>query len=284
MPKGEGPHPAVVLVHGSGPNDRDETIGPNKPFRDIAHGLASRGIAVLRYDKRTRVHGQRILQLGTAFTVKEESVDDAVAAVELLKETERIDSDRVYVLGHSLGGMVIPRIAAEKPGARGYIILAGATRPLEDLMLEQVTYIAELDGEISEEEKEGIREIEKGIEKIRALDPEKPKGTRKDLLGALPPYWLDLRGYDPAEQAKAMEEPILILQGERDYQVTLVDFDNWKKAVGEKENVTLKSYPALNHLFMAGKGKSKPAEYQIPANVSEEVILDVTAFVGTSTK
>ena len=136
LPKGNGPFAAVVLVHGSGPNDRDETIGPNKPFKDLAWGLASQGIAVLRYDKRTKVYPEKMAALKT-LTVKEETIDDAVAAVELLRQTPNIDPQRVFVLGHSLGGYLAPRIAQADTDLAGLIILAGAARPLEDLMLEQ---------------------------------------------------------------------------------------------------------------------------------------------------
>jgi dienelactone hydrolase len=93
----------------SGPNDRDETIGPNKPFQDLAWGLASQGIAVLRYDKRTRVYPAQFVALPNA-TVKEETIDDALAAVALLRNTPNIDQHRIFVLGHSLGGMLVPRI------------------------------------------------------------------------------------------------------------------------------------------------------------------------------
>ncbi|MDI6863441.1 MAG: DUF3887 domain-containing protein, partial [Pseudothermotoga sp.] len=111
LPEGEGPFPAVVLVHGSGPNDRDETIGPNKPFKDIAWGLASRGIAVLRYDKRTKVYPEECARMVDTFTINDETVDDAVNALNLLKKFEKIDEKAIFVLGHSLGATMAPRIA-----------------------------------------------------------------------------------------------------------------------------------------------------------------------------
>ena len=146
MPKGSGPFPGLVLVHGSGPNDRDETLGPNKPFKDLAWGLATRGIAVLRYDKRSKVYGKKIVadpKLEATVTVKEETIDDAVAAAALLQKTPGIDPKRVFVLGHSLGGYLMPRIAlAAKPlHLAGFISMAGLTRPLDDTILRQMTYL-----------------------------------------------------------------------------------------------------------------------------------------------
>src|SRR3569832_1172794 len=130
IPVGAGPFPAVVLVHGSGPHDRDETVGPNKPFKDLAWGLASRGVAVLRYEKRTKQYGAKLVSV-PYLTVKEEVVDDALAAVALLRKTEGIDAKRIFVLGHSLGGMLLPRIGLLDQNIGGLIALAGATRALE---------------------------------------------------------------------------------------------------------------------------------------------------------
>jgi len=99
IPRAAGPHPAVVLVHGSGPADRDETVGVLKPFRDLAWGLASMGTAVLRYEKRTRVHGARMLQDIPRLTVKEEVIDDAIAAVAFLRGVQGLDPERLFVIG-----------------------------------------------------------------------------------------------------------------------------------------------------------------------------------------
>ena len=125
LPVGKGPFPAVVLVHGSGPNDRDETIGPNKPFRDLAWGLATQGVAALRYDKRSKVHAGKMAAL-ESMTVDDEVIADAVAAVRLLRQTDEVDPDRVFVIGHSLGGHLAPRVAAEADGVAGVVILSGA--------------------------------------------------------------------------------------------------------------------------------------------------------------
>jgi len=279
LPVGEGPFPGLVLVHGSGPNDRDETLGPISPFKDLAWGLASRGIAVLRYDKRTLVYGEEIAAGGGDITVKEEVVDDAAAAVELLRSTPGIDAANVFVLGHSLGGTLVPRIAAASPEARGFVILAGAARPLEDLLLEQTEYIVLLDGEITSGEEELLEQVREAVEKVKGPDLTPDTPASELPLGTRGRYWLDLRGYHPAEEARNISRPPLVLQGERDYQVSMEDFALWQAALSGMPNVTLKTYPDLNHLFITGTGRSTPAEYQVPGHVSREVVEDIAAFI-----
>ncbi|MGA2796386.1 MAG: alpha/beta fold hydrolase [Thermoguttaceae bacterium] len=279
LPKGDGPFPAVILVHGSGPQDRDETIGPNKPFRDLAHGLASRGIAVLRYEKRTKEHQIMMAMMTSNITVKEETVDDVVSAVEALASQDMIDSKRIVVLGHSLGGMLIPRIAQAQDKISGFISLAGSTRPLEDLVLEQTRYIMSQDGKLNEEAQKKIKELERQVADIKSPDlSEKNPGAL--LLGGPAKYWLDLRGYEPAKEAVKLRQPMLILQGERDYQTTMENFANWKNALGSRKDVSFITYPNLNHLFIEGKGKSLPEEYSIPGNVAKAVIDDIVKWIA----
>jgi hypothetical protein len=278
LPIGPGPFPAVVLVHGSGPNDRDSSFGPNKPFRDLAEGLASRGIAVLRYDKRTRVHAARVAPL-LDFTVKEEVVDDAVAAARKMRETAGIRADRVFVLGHSLGGMLAPRIAAADPSIAGLILMAAAVKPLEQSIVDQMRYLALVDGKISAEEQASLDAVTKLAADVRALKPSDPPIVSPPF-SAPASYWLDLRGYDPPAAASLLKQPMLVLQGARDYQVTMDDFAAWQRALGSRANVQLKSYPALNHLFMAGSGPSSPAEYQRPGHVDETVVREIAAWIS----
>ena len=280
LPKGTGPFAAVVLVHGSGPNDRDETIGPNRPFRDLAWGLASRGIAVLRYEKRTKEHPLKLVLLRNSLTVKQETIDDALAAVALVRKTERIDPKRVFVLGHSLGGMLVPRIGRLDPQITGFIVFAGSTRPLEDIVLDQLNYIFSLDGRVSEAEQPKLDKVKQQVARVK--DPKLSASTPAgDLpLGIPAAYWLDLRGYDPPKEARKLKQPMLILQGERDYQVTMEDFRAWKEALSSRKDVVLKSYPKCNHLFVEGQGKSTPAEYQKPGHVAEEAIKEIADWIG----
>jgi dienelactone hydrolase len=280
VPVEEGSWPAVVLVHGSGPNDRDETVGANKPFKDLATGLASRGIAVLRYDKRTLVHRAKVAALKD-FTVKQEVIDDALEAVKAVRAQPGIDTKRVFVLGHSLGGMLIPRIGAADPALAGLIVLAGAARPLEEAIVAQTRYLTRVDGTISTEEQRAIEQATAIASSVRALKTEEATSGRV-ISGAPASYWLDLRGYDPASEATRVKTPMLILQGERDFQVTMEDFARWKAALGSRRDVTFRSYPSLNHLFIAGTGPSLPAEYQVPGHVAEEIIRDIATWIVTS--
>jgi dienelactone hydrolase len=278
LPRADAPVPALVLVHGSGPNDRDETIGPNKVFKDIAWGLASRGIAVLRYEKRTRQYPERTAAAARDFTVDEEVVEDAVHALRLLASDAAIDPDRLFVLGHSLGGTLVPRIAAAAPELTGCILLAGASRPLQELIVEQVEYLASLEGAPSADQSPELQRIRREAAKV---DDPALAGYPPDeaILGAYPAYWLDLRSYNPVEAALRVEKPLLFMQGGRDYQVTEADFEGWKGAFAGTANATFRLYPDLNHLFMSGRGRSTPAEYEKAGHVSRSVIDDIAAWI-----
>jgi uncharacterized protein len=277
LPRSPVPVPGVVIVHGSGPVDRDGTVGAVKPYRDLAVGLASAGVAVLRYDKRTFVHGARVASIPNP-TVKEETIDDAVAAAALLRSTNGVDGKRVFVLGHSMGAMLIPRIAKAYLPAAGFVMMAAPARPLEDLVLEQVRYLASLHGVMSDAEKAQVDAIRRAVDKIK--DPSLAPTTPADeLLGVPASYWLDLRGYDPVAAAQQLHTRMLILHGGRDYQVTRTDFERWRAAFSTTTGVTLKLYPDLNHLFVAGTGTSSPAEYTKPGRVADYVIHDIAAWI-----
>ncbi len=279
VPNGSGPFPAVVLVHGSGPNNRDEGGGPSAPFKDLAWGLASRGIAVLRYDKRTLVYKERIAESGGMITVEEETLDDAVAAVDLLLRTPEADPTRVFVLGHSLGGMLIPRIAAACPQARGFIVLAGPARPFEDLIYEQTEYILGLDGETDSRDQMNLMGLRQAVSRVK--DPGLSTETPGSMLplGGSGKWWISVRDIRPAQEARAMTRPLLVLQGERDYQVTMEDFAIWREELAGMPNAALISYPDLNHLFFTGTGKSTPQEYGQPGHVSAQAVEDIGRFI-----
>lgn len=275
MPAGEGPFPGVVLVHGSGPQDRDETIGGFRPFQDLAQGLASRGIAVLRYDKRTKVYRDELAGRRD-ITVREEVVDDALEAVRLLRATEGIDRRRVFVAGHSLGGILAPRLGTLDSSLAGIVLLAAPSRPMSEVVRDQARSLLASGVPEARDKAAGILEEADALKNVYAGKPGPASGT---ILGAPVSYWLDLKSYDAVKDARSLRMPILVLQGERDYQVTMADFAGWKKAVAGRAGVTLKSYPALNHLFAPGEGRSTPDEYQKSGHVAAEVVEDIAVFV-----
>jgi hypothetical protein len=257
-----GRMPLVVLVHGSGPHDRDETIGPNKPFRDLAYGLASAGIATLRYEKRTHAFRDKMDPLKT--TVEEEVIADAVAAVRFARSLDEIDPNQVFLLGHSLGGSLAPFIAQRVPETRGIILLAAAGRPLDEMILEQTRFQMQRQGLTQEAINDQIDEIKKSFERIRT---KQAKDTER-VLGAPAPYWRDLLGRNQLETLKGLGQPILILQGGKDVQVRKADYDLLNSTVKAEAHW----FPDLNHLFMAVEGDPTGSEYGRAGKVSDEVI------------
>lgn len=272
--------PCIVLVHGSGPQDRDETIGPNKPFRDLAWLLAARGIATLRYDKRTRVYGKDFVPEGREADYDTEVVDDARAAIDLARRLPGVDADSVYLLGHSLGGMLTPRIALRSEGAlAGVILLAAPARPFEDLLLEQVAYLNSLAP--SAEGRRQETELKRQVANVKRLGTTAFCDTIALPLGLPRSYWVDALACHPVEEAARLTCPLLVLQGERDYQVTMHDFGLWRAGLLRQRNAVCKSYPRLNHLLQEGTGKATPDEYQQSSPVPAYVADDLARFIRT---
>jgi dienelactone hydrolase len=277
-PKGIGPFPAVVLVSGSGPHDRDETIGPNLPFRDLGWGLASREIGTLRYEKRTFAHQAKMAARPDEVDIDQEYVEDACAAVALLRQTEAIDPKRIFVLGHSQGGQMLPRIAQRCPEVAGVIGLAASIRPLEEVILEQTEYLLSLQGPLDQAGRAKLDELRQIAARVK--DPKLSASTpSKDLMGLPARYWLSMRSYDAGKTAAAIPQPMLWLQGGRDYQVTTTDLELWKKALAGKPRASFKLYPELNHLFIEGTGKSTPAEYEKAGHVTAKVLEDIATWI-----
>ncbi len=265
-------HPAVILVHGSGPNDRDETVEAVKPFRDLATGLASRGILVMTYDKRTLVYGERFAADET-YTLNEETVEDALLAIEFITARPDVDPNRVFVIGHSLGGMAAPRIASRTDKLAGLVMLAGAARPLEDILLEQLTFQDSLATANGGNSPIDLALITGQIAQVKSSELTDSTPTTSLPLGVCASYWLDLRGYEPASVAIGCGIPMLILQGESDLQVSMIDFGIWKDKLADREDVTCKSYPTLGHLFTVNGSDTS-------IHVEEVVIADVADWIS----
>lgn len=264
IPVGRGPFPGAVLVHGSGPNDRDETIGPNKPFKDLAEGLASHGIAVLRYDKRTFQYASK---LSSTISLDDEVVLDAIAAVSVMRARPEIDGARVFVIGHSLGALLAPEIGVRSGKVAGVILLAPPGRPPWDLILSQMRFAGAPSADIADVERKA--ELLKG----RNLGEEK-------LFGSPQSYWLDWAGRDGVSMAKTLGRPVLVLRGDRDFQILEEDIETWRKGLADTPHVEIASMPSLNHLFIAGAGKPNAAEYNVPGHVDVKVVEKLGSFIS----
>lgn len=269
--------PLVIFVHGSGPNDRDETIGPNKPFRDLAQGLSQKGIAGLRYDKRTYAYQFNMKPRSDSMTLYYETIADALDAVRKSKQFTFIDTNRIFIVGHSLGASYAPEIARLAPAIKGLVMLAGTSRPYYELLPGQIQYMASLDDSISTQEQMQITSVNWMVDKIRELTPDSK--SKAMYLGASNIYWNSVKEYNQAKTARKLTIPMLIMNGERDYQVNIGELDLWKKALLTRQNVTFKTYPKLTHLFMEGEGKPDPKEYDKPNHVPQYVIDDIADFI-----
>gem|GEM_PF-3533982 len=279
LPKGKGPFPAVVLVSGSGPNDQDETIGPNHPFLDIALGLATRGIASLRYDKRTLDY-PKIIDPRT-FTPTEEYVPDALAAIKLLEHEPAIDPHLIFVLGHSQGGTYAPLIAKDAPNLAGVVLLAAGAETLGHALLRQVRYLATLPGAVGAQAKAELPEatqIASEIGNVAQLEKDSPATV---LFGGVgPAYYLSELRYNEVATVRSFRQPLLVLQGDRDYQVTVAnDLDVWLAGLKGRKGVTVVQFPYADHLFLDGTGPPTPLEYNKPGHVDPKVVATIATWV-----
>lgn len=276
-PKGATNFPMVVLVHGSGPSDMDGSVGPNKPLKDIANGLAGKGIGSVRYVKRTVIYPA---EFGGAFTVKEEVLDDAVAAVALAKTVKGADVKSIYVFGHSLGGMLAPRIATLAPDIKGIILAAAPARQLTDVVKDQNRYIVarakDTTGNLAKALESALIEVEKS--RITKLGTMKADSV---VMGLPASYWIDLNNYDQVAAAKKLTKRIYVIQGGNDFQVPDADFQLWKSALADKPNVTFKHYGEVNHLLSPQMEMGDASQYQKMVNVSEQLVKELALWINT---
>ncbi|MGY0056268.1 alpha/beta fold hydrolase [Streptomyces sp. LZ34] len=277
LPPGPGPWPGVVLLAGGGPFDRDGTGGPNKPLKDLAWGLASRGVAVLRFDKVTYTHPGQVAA-APGFTMADEYVPHAVAAVRALRREPTVDPARVFVVGHSMGGKAAPRVAAAEPSVAGLVLLAGDAQPMHEAAVRVTRHLASLNpGPAAHAAVEAMAR-QAAVVASPDLSPSTPAETLP--LGLSAAYWLDLRDYDPVATAAELDRPMLVLQGGRDYQVTVADdLSRWQAGLARRPDVTTRVYEADNHLFFPGSGPSTPAEYEAAQHVDPAVVADIAEWL-----
>ena len=264
----------VIFIHGSGPNDRDETIFENKPFKDIAESLYKRGIASYRFDKKTFSNPE---SFNDNSTIDEEVTIDIINIINYFKNDNQFSNYEIIILGHSLGAYLTPRIINKSNKVSKAIMLAGNARPLDKLIIEQYNYLYELNS--TEDLKSELGKLKNQISFLHSKKFNFNTSKENLPLNLSANYWQSILDYNPLKEVKKVKIPMLILQGERDYQVTIKDFELWKKSLDNNKKVTFISYPKLNHLFITGDKKSEPKEYMIKGIVDEMVINDIFNFI-----
>lgn len=283
LPVHYGKYPAVLLLHDSGPLDRDGTYNACKPFRDLAWALAARGFAVLRYDKRTLTHLRKIDSLNLKITPKQEVIDDALEALKFLHSRSDIRHDNIVILGMGLGGMLAPKIAALDTSVAGIVMLNAPARPLEDALFSHIKYVLGLDTATPDRSARQIKNLERQVKNVKS--PTLTIATPDSLLplGTPAAYWLELRGYNPPKTAAMLRKPALVLHCGRSYQVENDDFSLWQQGLNPSSEsarlATFKYYEDLNQMGVVGEGRSAPRELWRGGNVDKELVDDVTAWL-----
>ncbi len=285
LPKNTENPPVVLIVHGSGPIDKDGTIYANTPYKDIANGLAAQGIATLRYNKRYNTYFEVSYELGAEVTLEDEVLDDVMHAIDLLSKETRIDTSNIFLLGHSLGGGLTPYIASVNDNVKGIISMAGTLRPLYELSYDQNKAIEEeiLNGDYDDLTiatlKSQMEQVELDIITLRSDISDIP--DEQILMGLHAGYQKSIKEFAGENFINDIDIPILILQGTEDFQVFAdTDYTLWEKALEGRSNATLHLYDGLNHLMMETNGKQDISEYEIKGVVSEEVIEDIETFIN----
>lgn len=274
VPEKDNQKKLVILIPGSGPQDRDETTIDNKPFRDLAEGLLTFGISSYRFDKRTLSDPE---SFSVSSGIDDEYTSDVINIIKFFKTSQAYKDYEIILLGHSQGGYMLPRIAVRDNAAAKLIFLAANARSLDELILEQYRYLSGLAGNTPEYLAE-IDKVSRQVDYLRSNSFTPDSAASSLPLGMPFAYWKSILDYRPIEDAKQIKVPVLVLQGERDYQVTMKDFNLWKNAISSKGSKFI-TYPKLNHLFISGEGVPNPEEYLVKGTVDKTVIKDVASFI-----
>lgn len=287
VPRTEGPHPAVLLLTGSGPQDRDQTIMGHKPFLVLADYLTRQGFAVLRLDDRGV--GKSGGDFATSTT--EDFASDAEAGLAYLRQFKFTDNKKTGILGHSEGALVAAKVAAKHPEVAFVVLMAGNAVQGTELLVAQNKALLESAGVPQEQLQKYLKlreaqfqaaatekDIAKAAEQIRKLEQEtKAQLTAQEqqqmgftaqgeeaIVSQLSSPWMRYYlAYDPAPALRKLKMPVLVLNGTKDlqvpYQQNLPATEKALKAAGNKK-YNVKELPDLNHLFQTAKTGS-PAEY-----------------------
>lgn len=280
MPKNTNPMPLVVIVGEAGPTDKDFAMGQNKPYKDLATGLATLGYAVYRFDKRTQRFAFNLMAEKNnyvPFTCREEYLIDLYNALEILKTLPFIDKNRIFILGHGQGGMLAPLIATERKDVKGILMLGANAVSIQDMMAEQYDYLMTVTPDKSEEYLENKRKLDNtkpGKIKWYNLHDSMPYGIQAS-------YFVWLNEYKHVDIAKKLKKPVLVMQFGRDYQVTNRNYELWQKILKKNKQAAFKHYPKLNHLMFEGEVQSTYSEYSMKSNIPDYVIKDIASWLDS---
>ncbi|MFW6119889.1 MAG: alpha/beta hydrolase family protein, partial [Petrotogales bacterium] len=277
VPKNAENPPLMMIIGGSGPTDRNGTVGPNQPYRDIAWGLSTNGIATLRYDKRTKTYGEKIIKEEIEPTMQFEYIEDIFHAIRFVTEKEGLKFSEIYLAGHSLGAIVTPYVGKKSELVNGIILLAAPARRLAQISLDQNKYFAP----ISRITNEQLNQIEEMFNKL--LNHELPPDTVIDPNSNLKAsYYYDTDNYQTMDLLEDFNKPVLILLGEEDFQTLMEkDYNILQEKFSDRRNFTFKSFDELNHLFI----KTEPGifhtteEYTKQGFVDQRVIETIASWI-----
>jgi hypothetical protein len=292
LPQGAGPFPAVVLISGSGPNDRDETIKDHKPFAVIADALTRQGIAVLRYDKRGVAGSTGVYGAATSA----DFADDAAAAAAFLRTRPEIAGGRIGLVGHSEGGLIAPMVAAKDPKVAFVVLLAGPAISGAEILKLQVRAKAEASGAAPAEidrrvafearllaalggkDEAGAKAaVDQVLAETPGLDPNVAAASRQLASSA---WFRGFVAYDPAPALKALKIPVLALYGDKDFQVPpSANVPVMTAALKGDKDATVSVLPGLNHLFQLATTGLDDEYGQIEETVSPAALDRLTAWV-----
>ena len=274
LPKNKEGYPVAVLVQGSGASDYDETIGNNKPFRELAHSLAENGIATVRINKRFFQYPDLAAEKAATLTIYDEYMDDVYAAIDYARENI---SKTVFVIGHSQGGMSAPKIMQDKNLA-GAVMMAGTIRGLEDVIYDQNMAALEKMNLSDREKQELVQQVMDGVQQVKNLTADNQTAP----FGIPASYWLSMKELNAENILKNTDKPVLVLQGMRDFQVYYdKDYEYMQSVLKDRNNIYFTAYPGLNHLFMpqALPGVTDITEYAPENHIDRRITEDIAKFI-----
>lgn len=287
--------PVCILIHGSGPNDMDESVGPNKVFMDLALGLCKNGIGTLRYNKRTFQHSEAY---GNGqISLREEVTDDVHAMIDFAKQQSWVDTTRIYLVGHSQGAIVAPSIMAADKRVAGVVLLCGSAEPLTAILRYQLGWLDSMQsGRISAE----TRKQQQMLDSFRMQEWLQSQPGSRLVMGAPLSWWNEIDQIFNPEHLHLRGKRSLVLNAGKDYQIPPTFYASLQAGckAGMLEEDTIvgdnylnigrsmssrcqaKEYPELNHLMTPSDGSLKPAEYKRKGlHVDEQLIKDIAAWI-----